>query len=50
MIIFKGNDDVAICKVNSAGVGVIEHYYTTGRVTPIYLSEHNRACDSDISV
>ncbi len=37
--------------MNSAGVGVIEHYYTTGRVTPIYLSESDKTVGfSNISV
>jgi len=37
--------------VNAAGVGSIEHYYTTGRVTPNHLSESDKTAGfSNITV
>ena len=36
-----GDDDVAMCKMNSAGTGAVEHYRNTGKSTPTYLSSSN---------
>jgi hypothetical protein len=36
-----GNDDVAICKFSSSGSSSIEHYWNSGRTTPVYLDNSN---------
>jgi hypothetical protein len=43
IIFLKGNDDVAICKVNSTGQGTIEHYRNTEKNTPVYLSSTDKS-------
>ena len=32
-----------MCKMNSAGKGIVEHYYNSGRITPAYLSQSDKA-------
>ena len=42
IFVWKGDDDVIICTIDSSATGLIEHYYNSGKSRPSYLLNSNK--------